>query len=546
MSKLVALGAAIASVGVKVDVTRRGPVLAVVLAALSFAIYAGAIFSVPHLRLAQSCCELTGVATAVSNIVYGAPLGTYYSGVWSYLDQQANAPLWQIVELVNASGAGLTNSPGILHMTDPGGNGVGYPLVATAAFRLFGIHAWALQAAMLLLMALSAAALLWRFRSPGVVAIATLYFGALTIMLFMTPVWEPNIRIQAWVGGVRYFAVVSVLPIIYILLTLLGIRGGQTAARWPDVLLLALQTLILLLTMFLRGSTLPLVGAIVAVALALTWEQRHSAEKLWALFRKLATIGLVVGASLTAIALAVPRDYLTEGRFAPAVWERIVESLGMHPEWPRAGVTAMFDCKMLLPAGIQPGISDDTGHCIWLDYATKHGVPIEKSLHQVLSGDYETAMREAFFRIAARYPNDVLMTFLYYKPRAIVRSVSRSMHFNFAGDRSPLAIGPDGVFVPYPASAEALLAAVLVVVLAQFATLAMPMRELRRIAGVTLIAMLFTLPTYFAGWAAVHTDSELVLYILMILGLAIGAMVILLRSALWPAPPSPKLQIQSS
>ena len=84
--------------------------------------------------------------------------------MWDSLYRHANEPLWQTLELANGSGAGLPNSPGILQMTNPDGNGVGYPLVATAAFRLFGMHAWALQAAMLLLMALSAAALLWLSR----------------------------------------------------------------------------------------------------------------------------------------------------------------------------------------------------------------------------------------------------------------------------------------------------------------------------------------------------------------------------------------------
>lgn len=523
----------------RVDTTRHSPILALVLVALSFVIYAGAIFSLPHLRLSAACCEPPGIDAAVSNILYGAPLGSYYSSVGDYFDRHANEPLWQTVELLNASGVGLPKNPGVLHMTSGDGNGVGYSLVATAAFRLFGMHAWALQAAMLLLMALSAGALLWRFHSPGVACIATLYCGALTVMLFMRSVWEPSIRDQVWVGGVRYFAVVSILPITHILLTLLDVRDEQTVARWRDVLLLALQTMILLLTTLVRGSTLPLIGAIAVVALAITWKQRHNAERLWALLRKLVTIGLVATASLTAIILAVPRDYLIEGRFAPAVWERVVQSLGMHPAWPRAGVTDMFDCKRYIPGGMPHGISDETGHCIWFDYAAKRGIPIETSIHKILSGDYESAMREAFFKIAVRYPGDVLTTFLYYKPVSIVRSVSRSMRFNFAGDQS-LAIEPGGLFVPYPIFAKVLLVVALGVIFVQFVTLAMPMKELRRIADVTLIATLFTLPTYFAAWARVHTDSELIVYTLMILGLAVGAIVILLRSLLWTAFSSPK------
>ena len=59
-------------------------------------------------------------------------------------------------------------------------------------------------------------------------------------------------------------------------------------------------------------------------------------------------------------------------------------------------------------------------------------------------------MREAFFTVAARYPADVLKTFIYYKPLYIVSSIRRSMRFNLAGDQSR-ARDPAGPRVfPYP------------------------------------------------------------------------------------------------
>ena len=83
-------------------------------------------------------------------------------------------------------------------------------------------------------------------------------------------------------------------------------------------------------------------------------------------------IGLASVVSLSVIAAAVPRNYLTEGRFGPAIWERVTQGLGTNPAWPFPGVNDMFDCKAFMPEGLQPGTIDENGHCIWFDYVVKH------------------------------------------------------------------------------------------------------------------------------------------------------------------------------
>ena len=284
---------------------------------------------------------------------------------------------------------------------------------------------------MLLLMAVSAAAFLWRFHSAAFAGVVTLYFTALTVMLFTSVVWEPRWQIQIAVGGVRYFSLVSMLPLFHILLTLVDPRPPQRKTAMRDTVLLALQAAILLLTVLVRGSTLPQVAGIALVCLVLAWQYRRKPDRLRALLGKLAVIGLASFAGWSVIAVAVPRDYLTEGRFGPAIWERVTQGLGTNPAWPFAGVNDVFDCKEFMPQGLQPGTLDDNGHCIWFDYVVKHHIPLETAHDKVLDGSYETAMREAFFAIAERYPADVLKTFVFYKPRRIVTSISRSMTFQF-------------------------------------------------------------------------------------------------------------------
>jgi hypothetical protein len=521
--------------GVAGHQARRSSRLTVALALLAFVIYACTVFTLPQVRNARSCCEQSGVAAGISNIMYGTPLGSLYSGTFSYLIDRIDEPLSQTLKQAQIPGAGLPATPsGALHPTTRDGNGIGYPLIATAAFRLFGMHAWALQLTMLLLMALSAAAFLWRFHSAAFAGVVTLYFTALTVMLFTSLVWEPRWGIEIAVGGVRYFSLVSVLPLFYILLTLLDLRPSQRETATRDAVLLALQAAILLLTVLVRGSALPQVAGIALVCVVLAWKHWRRTEQLRTLLGKLAVMGLVSVASLSVIAVAVPRDYLTEGRFGPAIWERVTLGLGANPAWPFAGVSDMFDCKAFIPQGLQPGMLDTNGHCIWFDYVLKHHIPIEKAPEKVLDSSYETAMREAFFKIAARDPADVLMTFIYYKPLRIVTSIARSMKFNFAGDQSR-AINPAGFpVVPYPPLAIGLLLASLAVALVHFGIGAVSTAELPRIVGVTLLSAAFTLPTYFAVWAAPHTAADLLLYCLFGIGLAVGTMLVAARSALPP------------
>jgi hypothetical protein len=149
-----------------------------------------------------------------------------------------------------------------------------------------------------------------------------------------------------------------------------------------------------------------------------------------------------------------------------------------------------------------------------------------------LDGSYETAMREAFFIIAARYPAAVLETFIYYKPQRIVSSIRRSIRFNFGGDQS-LARDPAGPgVVSYPPLAIGLLFVSLAVALVHFGIGAVSTAELSRVVGVTLLLAAFTLPTYFAVWASPPTAADLLLYCLFGVGLAAGVMLVAVRWAL--------------
>jgi hypothetical protein len=113
---------------------RRSSRLVVAPAVLAFVIYACTVFILPQVRNSLACCESSGVAAAISNIMYGTPLGSLNSGAFGYFNDHIYEPLSQTLEQAQIPGAGLPATPsGALYATTRDGNGVGYPLVATTA-----------------------------------------------------------------------------------------------------------------------------------------------------------------------------------------------------------------------------------------------------------------------------------------------------------------------------------------------------------------------------------------------------------------------------
>lgn len=502
---------------------RRFPPLA--LAALSLVIYGCTIFSLPQVRNERFCCEQSSVAAAVSNVMYRTRLGALYSGVFDYFIAHFEEPLEQTLQEAQMPVGGLpTKPPGALYKTTRDGNGVGYPVIATVAFRLFGMHTGALTLTMLMLMALSASLFLLRFTGARYPTVVILYFTALTVMLFTPLVWDPSYIVQIPVAGIRYFSLVSVLPIFHILFELMDPNAAKGGARRRVALLLGLQTAILVLVMLVRGSALTLFGAIGLVICVLAWRWQHERSLFRALLGNAAVIGVASACTLAAIAVSVSHEYLTQGRFGTVIWHRVVESLGLNPAFPFPGVNDMFDCKKYVPEGIQPGTPDTNGHCMWFDYVTKHQIPIGTIGDKTYGSLYETAMRQAFFKLVAQFPVEALKTFIYYKARYIVWSIAQSMRFNFSGDQT-MAVPGEARTGPYSPLAIGLLLFSLGIAFVYFCLAKIALKDLWAVTRVTLLAALFTLPSYVAVWAMPHTSADLLLYCVFTTCLAVGAVI---------------------
>jgi hypothetical protein len=218
-----------------------------------------------------------------------------------------------------------------------------------------------------------------------------------------------------------------------------------------------------------------------------------------------------------------------EGRFGTVIRHRVTVSFGLDPAWPYAGVTEMFDYEPVLHDGMRAGASDWNGGCIWWDYVSKHGIPLKTATEQLYGGTYETALRQAFFRILMRYPRPVLRTFFYYKPRYIVWSMAQSLTTNFRGVQLSAGDKPWMRVVPYPPATFALLLASLGGALAYFCLGAMQLAELKRMGAVAMLSALFTISSYLAVWALLHTSADLLFYCLFAIGLAAAAIVMSIR-----------------
>jgi hypothetical protein len=471
-------------------------------------IYAATVVALPQVRDNSYPCERSSIAAAVTNVLYGQRVGTVYSGILDLYLKSFDVPLEKLLRDTPGIGSDHPTPPaGYLMKTTGDGNGVGYLVVASAAFRVFGLHAWALPLAMLILMVVSAALFLRR-HSGALAGVVTTYFAALTVMLFTPLMTVPAYASNIPVAGIRYFSLLTVLPAIHILLDILDGRPTQSAElRWQNIMLAA-QAAILVMAILVRGSMTAVIAAIVVVMCIIAWRHRGGSGRVRPLRRKATVMGLTALGLVVAIALWVPDNYIKQGRFGTVIWHRITLSLGIDEAFPYPGVKEMFPCEKYIPEGILPGTPDRNGHCMWLAYVVEHHIPIDTIATQTYGGNYEAVLRDAFFRIAWRYPREVLKTFLIVKPAYIFWSVRTSLAFDLSGF-SPLTIG--------------LLLASLVVFLVNAIAAALPLSRLPRIAGVTALCGVCTLPPVIAVWAFPTTGADILLFCLLLFGLALGA-----------------------
>ena len=485
------------------------------LAASSFFIYACAALIVASGQYNDFPAERSSIAAAISNVAYGAPLGKVYSGVLAQV-LDFKVPLDKTL----AEAARQEVLPGNLLGSTMDGNGIGYIVVASLSMRLLGLHTLSIILAMLALMGVSAVAFFWRFPDRRIVAVI-LYFTALTVMLFTPMVWDPPYARNVTIGGIRYFSLVAIMPAFHLLLECADARGPGSRMTRGRFAAMSVQVVVLVLAILVRNSGATVIAAVAAGCLLVAWHTHHEPGATMRTLHK-ATYMTIVGAAFVGLLmLSVSTDYLRNGRFTETVWHRIFLGLHVNPAWPYGNVRDLFDCKRFIPQGILPGADDQSAHCVWLDYAAKHNIPVDKAVTMTYDREYDKALREAFFKIVRLYPEEAFKTIFYYKPQYIVWSIAQSLDIKLVGVQPALIW---------------LLVASLVNLLA-FSLFPSPISSSNShliVAGATILLAAFSTLPYIAVWAMPHTNGDLLLLSLFGLGLAATAIIERIRSMLLP------------
>jgi hypothetical protein len=392
-------------------------VVRISIAALSFAVYAIAVLMLDQGSSTSFIAEEAGpIPVDLSQRLYQTGNGRMDTGMYRFFLEALGARLTAKKAIDEALNGRAT--PTGISVVAQDGNGVGGIVIVEAAFALFGPSTQALPLFFLALIGISAAAFVARYQSQRMSAVPILFLG-LTLLLLTVLTATPTSS-QVPIGGIRYYAVVGILPALHWCFEFIGDDDGpRKSIRWA---LLIIQVVILGLAILVRGSPIYLLVPVIVCAAVLFWRCR--VRRPWRAFAAfllvpLAVIFLEVG---QAPRFAFP-EYSSTGRLYGIVWHRVFISFGLHPEWPFSGVRELFPCPEV-PEGITPKGSDRSGHCVWLKYSRDHNL-MDAALNGVYGGNYERVLRTAFFTIVRKYPRESFETFFYYKPSLIFHTMTR-------------------------------------------------------------------------------------------------------------------------
>jgi hypothetical protein len=467
------------------------------LAVASFSVYAIMVLSLHQERVVPFQVEETGaLQAATSHWRYRTPLGLIDSSLRQYFFDQALAlhlPAEQAVE--EAIHGSSIQTHNLVIASD--GNGVGSIVAAELAFALFGPHARALPLLFALLVGISAACLLLRYRDERVSAVPTVLLAM--GLLLITPLSSDVGSSQAAIGGIRNYAVVGILPALHWCFEFMDAGSPYRTVGLKRWALLFIQVAILGLSILVRGSPIYLLIPVIAGAAYALWRNRGKANqrpRLTVLFIPIAA--LLIG--LTVLPRLAFPEYAKAGRLYNIVWHRVFISLSLHPDWPFPGVHEKFVCPEI-PEGITKWGGDRNGHCAWIVYAHSHAMPSDILVAKVYDSDYEAALRGAFFDVIRAYPREALETFFYYKPRNTLQQSAAALR-------------------PYLSDATrsigSLVALQLLLVIAFIGTRppAAPLRDAGCRAAVLCLFLIPALVPQWIAWTSMTVSADLFAYLL--------------------------------
>jgi hypothetical protein len=393
----------------------------------SFVLYTAAALSLHQAKHIPFYVEEDDPLPAVlSHWIYGLPLGTVDRGLETYFQSPEIRELPADIAVQGAFARGAPPSGNIGLTSD--GIGVGSFVFENIAFFIVGPKAHSLPVFFLSLLGISTAMFLIRFRDHRLVAVPIYFTG--TTLLAMTNLSVMPDAGQVPIGGMRYFAILGILPALHWCFEFLD--ASESPQPWPTKrsATLAVQTTLMAIGILVRGSPLYLLIIVGISGYVGCCRKRQRTRAMSELMRCLIFGAAPLVVAITLILAAYPK-YASAGRTFGNVWHRAFVSFAMtNPNWPFPGLRQTYDCTDIIPEGLSRAAPDRNGHCIWIVHERRLGVPDAEAGLKTYDGDYEIALRNAFFRLWRDYPLESFLTFFYYKPINISMNTVYSVKLN--------------------------------------------------------------------------------------------------------------------
>jgi hypothetical protein len=364
------------------------------------------------------------IAAAISVIRYQAPLGSVYSGIeHAFLD--FSVPIAASFDRAIQGDIPL----GDLHPAHFGGIGTGFPLITLVGMYLFGLHLDSIILVFATLIGISTLFFLLRFPGERAFFVA-LAFATLTLMLLTPLATDAFTAGQAPIAGYRYFSILGIIPGMHLFFELIDDRPLVQGRDNRVYLLTFLQAGILSIATFINIAAIYLLGVLLLGAAA-----RFTGLIGYRATRK-QIISIIALIGITYFITHALCNVFASNHFKTAtsdmIWHRVFVSLGANPAWPFGDLKAVYaDCERYVPGGLVPGLRDQNAYCAWNSYAIAKNLSLGENSAALYGPIYEGALRAAFFSIATKFPYDVAVTFLYYKPLLVVATLKGLLWFDW-------------------------------------------------------------------------------------------------------------------
>ena len=311
---------------------------------------------------------------------------------------------------------------------------LGYADFYDLAFRLFGFSAdsthylyFSLLAAALVLFALAFVGDSLAVGSLTLSVTALFLLSCSSFFSESTPSFAAN----------RFLSTLALIPLLHIVNTALR----RAPLVWPELILLAAQTLIMSFAIAARGSAVWCIVAVAACAFTILVIRKWRTAKqeppggrttgLMARFaspyaRRVVTTAATVAALF--VAFAVIRNARIDDRYFQddnyphhLVWHSAYLGLSQNPEW---------ETKRPAYADVPDG-GDGAGFALFEHVMRERGLPFA-STHKEVYHDayyrarvYEAFIRDEYLRFLVHNPSYAAKLFLYYKPAALFEIIAQ-------------------------------------------------------------------------------------------------------------------------